>query len=57
MRARLSEGQVEAGTVTCSWHGWQFDLRSGSCLNKSWARVQTYPLRLERGEVWIGPPA
>jgi nitrite reductase/ring-hydroxylating ferredoxin subunit len=56
MRARLSEGRVEAGTVTCGWHGWQFDLRSGACLNKTWARVRVYPLRLDGGEVWLGPP-
>jgi nitrite reductase/ring-hydroxylating ferredoxin subunit len=57
MRARLSEGRVEAGVVTCGWHGWRFDLRSGACLNKSWAAVPTYPLRIEQGEVWIGLPA
>ncbi len=25
----LAEGVIEGTTVTCPWHGWQFDVRSG----------------------------
>ena len=57
MRARLSEGAVRSGIVTCGWHGWRFDLRSGSCLTKPWARVRTCPVRVMEGEVWLGPPS
>lgn len=55
MRARLSEGSVHGCQVTCSWHGWTFDLRSGRSLTKSWARVRTCPVRIENDEVWLGP--
>lgn len=56
MRARLSEGSVCGHEVTCGWHGWKFDLRSGRSLTKSWARVRTFQVRVEAGEVWLGPP-
>jgi len=30
----LGKGAVSNGIVTCPWHGWQFDVRSGQhCLN------------------------
>jgi nitrite reductase/ring-hydroxylating ferredoxin subunit len=53
MRASLSGGEVKGRTVTCSWHGWQFDLDTGRCLGVEWARVRRYPLRLEGGEVYL----
>lgn len=55
MRARLSEGSVDGLEVTCSWHGWRYDLRTGRSLTKSWARVRTCPVKVEGGEVWLGP--
>jgi nitrite reductase/ring-hydroxylating ferredoxin subunit len=53
MRASLSGGEIEGRTVTCSWHGWQFDLDSGQCLGVEWARVRRYPLRLEGDQVFL----
>ncbi len=57
MRARLSEGSVSGLEVTCGWHGWRFDLRSGRSLTKSWASVRTGAIRVEAGEVFLAPPA
>ena len=31
--AALSDGAVIGHVVECSLHGWQFDVRSGECLN------------------------
>lgn len=33
MGGPLGEGEVEDCFVTCPWHGWQFDVRNGSCQN------------------------
>ena len=55
MRARLSEGTIRGCVVTCGWHGWRIDLRTGIALTRSRACVATCPVRVERGEVWIGP--
>jgi 3-phenylpropionate/trans-cinnamate dioxygenase ferredoxin subunit len=52
----LSLGEVdrEACTVTCEWHGAAFDLRSGDARCAPATRpVAVYPVKVERGEVWI----
>ena len=53
MRADLSCGIVKERTVTCSWHGWEFDLDSGQCTTVAWARVRRYPLRVDGGSVHL----
>ena len=31
----LGEGTLQGTVVTCPWHGWQFDVKSGeNCLNR-----------------------
>lgn len=57
----LREGTLDADCVlTCNWHGWKFDLRSGENLTQG-DRLRTYPTKLEDGMVWIDvadpPPA
>ncbi len=29
----LGEGSLEATIVTCPWHGWSFDVKTGECQN------------------------
>ncbi len=41
----LNEGTLEGEVVTCPWHGWQYDLKSGCPITTP--NVQTYPLRLD----------
>ena len=31
--------------LTCPWHGWEFDLRTGQALANPQARVRAYPVR------------
>lgn len=52
----LSAGEVNKGIVTCPWHHWQFDLRSGVCTDSAAARVQKYPARVRNGWVEIQLP-
>ncbi|MGD8375118.1 MAG: nitrite reductase small subunit NirD [Acidobacteriota bacterium] len=53
MRADLSCGVVKDETVLCGWHGWQFDLNTGRCLNIEWARVRTYPVENRDGSIFV----
>ncbi|MBI5761827.1 MAG: Rieske (2Fe-2S) protein [Planctomycetales bacterium] len=49
----LGEGIVSGTTVTCPWHGWQFDVTSGKhCLNQRITHT-TYPAKVENDEVFV----
>jgi Fe-S cluster biogenesis protein NfuA/nitrite reductase/ring-hydroxylating ferredoxin subunit len=45
----------EAGTLTCPWHGFRFDGRTGECLTAPQAQLETFPLRIEHGRVLVRP--
>ncbi len=57
----LCEGALDAaGVLTCHWHNWKFDLRSGANLYGGDA-LRIYPVRVDAGRVWVDvsdpPPA
>jgi nitrite reductase/ring-hydroxylating ferredoxin subunit len=54
----LAEGLVRDGVVTCPWHWWRYDLRTGAHLGAPWLRLRRYPVRVEGGRVVVEvPPA
>jgi nitrite reductase/ring-hydroxylating ferredoxin subunit len=41
-------------TLTCAWHGWEFDARDGRALTPgSRLRVRTYPVHVDGGTVLV----
>src|SRR5579875_1809862 len=55
----LVRGDVRDGQLTCAWHNWKFDLRTGTCRHGG-ENVRTYPVRVAGGQVYIDvadPPA
>ena len=49
----LREGTLDdACVLTCNWHGWKFDLRTGDNLLQG-DRLRTYPTRIVDGAVWV----
>ncbi len=55
MGASLSEGRFARGVVQCHWHGWRFDVRTGRCEQKAWARLALYEVRVEGRDVLLRP--
>jgi nitrite reductase (NADH) small subunit len=51
--APLSEGLLCGHIVECSWHGWQFDVRTGECLTVN-EKIKTYRVQKEEGVLKIG---
>ena len=49
----LIEGEVLGGNLTCAYHGWTFDLATGSCLVGEEA-VRRYPVEVRDGVIRIG---
>ena len=50
----LGEGDLDGTTVTCPWHGWQFDVTTGKCLvpNPA-ASVPSIPVTIEGDDVKV----
>jgi nitrite reductase/ring-hydroxylating ferredoxin subunit len=49
----LGEGELEGYNVTCPWHGWTYDVRTGSFEVIPPLRVRTYPVRREGESVVV----
>jgi nitrite reductase/ring-hydroxylating ferredoxin subunit len=54
----LGKGCLKGHVVTCPWHGWQFDVRTGQHQISATIRQPSLPVRVEHGEVFVdvGPP-
>ena len=47
----LGEGEVEGSVVTCPWHGWQFNVATGACVNNPSGKVAIYQVKVEGSDV------
>jgi nitrite reductase (NADH) small subunit len=54
LKGPLGQGRLEDGVLTCPWHGWQYDVRSGENLFDRAIRLTTYDVRVEDGDVKVG---
>lgn len=55
--APLSDGRLEGKTVTCPWHGWRFDVSTGSLVVNPKTRQTTYPVAVRDGCVYLSSKA
>jgi nitrite reductase/ring-hydroxylating ferredoxin subunit len=39
--------------VTCPWHGWRFDVKTGACLNVPGKVQPSLPVREEGGSILV----
>jgi len=49
----LGEGITEDGRVYCPLHGWEFDVKTGACINNPEKPVACFPARVLDGKVEI----
>ncbi len=49
----LGDGICADGTVTCPWHGWQYDMATGECKGMPGESVDTYEVRVEGDDVRV----
>ncbi len=49
----LGEGELEDDTVSCPWHGWQYNVKTGACLNNPSASVKTFEVAVEGSDVKV----
>lgn len=46
-------GTVAGTAVTCPWHGWAFDLRSGACTEDPDLTLRTYPVEIDGDDIMV----
>lgn len=49
----LGEGDLEEETVTCPWHGWQFNVKTGACVNNPSASIKSYQVKVEGTDIKV----
>ena len=49
----LGEGRLADHVLTCPWHGWQYDVRTGENEFDRAIQLKTYEVRVEDGQVKV----
>lgn len=49
----VGEGELEGNVITCPWHGWQFDVRTGQHQLSPSIRQQSLPVRVEGDDILV----
>ena len=49
----LGEGELDGTTVTCPWHGWQYNVTTGRNIMDESEGVDRYEVKVEGGAVLI----
>ena len=53
MGASLADGRLHGGELQCSWHEWRYDVKTGQCPVRPWARVRVWEVKVEADGVWL----
>ena len=49
----LGEGTVSGTSVTCPWHGWEYDVTTGACQMDASITVQAFPVTVQGDDVLV----
>jgi nitrite reductase/ring-hydroxylating ferredoxin subunit len=49
----LGEGEVEGDVVTCPWHAWQYNIKTGVSTTNPSASVKTYQVKVEGEDIKV----
>ena len=50
----LGQGTLEGEVVTCPWHGWQYNVKSGEAVFNEQIKVQCYEVKIEGDDICVG---
>jgi nitrite reductase/ring-hydroxylating ferredoxin subunit len=53
MVSLIDYGELDGGEVRCRVHGYQFDLKTGSCEHAPWLRLRRYKVTQLGNEIWV----
>ncbi len=49
----LGEGELDGQVITCPWHGFQYDVKNGTCLTNPALGLSCHPVRLEGDSILV----
>ncbi len=49
----LGEGMLEGDVVTCPWHGWRYNVKTGTNAMIPTAKVANYQVKVEGSDVMV----
>ena len=49
----IGQGTLSGKTVTCPWHGWQYDVRTGKVGQNPTVGVESYPVEVRGEEIFV----
>ena len=52
----LADGELSGSCVTCPWHGWQFDVHTGSTPINKKIRLPVFEVRVDGPNVLVSVP-
>lgn len=52
----IAQGMLRDGVVTCPWHGWQYNVRTGQHQLNPRICLATFPVEVEDGQVYVELP-
>lgn len=52
-RGNLSGGTLSGAIVACPWHGWEFDVRTGACVDNPEICVRKHACEIRDGVVYV----
>ncbi len=50
----IADGYLEGPLITCPWHAWCFDVRSGKMTLGEFARIARHPVKLQDDGIYVG---
>ena len=54
MGGDLGEGLLAGDIVTCPWHGWRFNIKTGKNPESEVVGVRTFEVKIEGEDIFIG---
>jgi nitrite reductase/ring-hydroxylating ferredoxin subunit len=53
LQGPLGEGELDGCVLTCPWHGWQYDVRTGENEFDRAIQLRTYDVEVADGEIRV----
>lgn len=51
--APIADGWLDGAVITCPWHAWSFDVRTGGMMLGDFSFVRRFRVELRNGSIWV----